>query len=111
MKQDFILAESEISTAVNKITNMANFLVQSVDDYIAVLSKLQTDGINDNRICAEISELAALVKSNRASVQAVSDQLAGYINVGISEAESCDNFQFPSDFMTEVTSLLSRFIL
>lgn len=110
MKQDFILAESEISIAVNKMTNVSDFLVKSVDNYISILSDMQEKGIHDKRICAELSALAEQVKANRASIQAVSSKLGGYIRNGILNAEIYDNFSFPSDFMTEVTSLLARFL-
>lgn len=112
MKNDFVLSENEFSMAVNKISNMAEALSDSIDSYVSILSEVQTNnGIKDQMICAELNAIMYLAKSYQGKISSVSKKLAAtIINPVISDAEANDNFQFPSDFMTEVTYLLSQFI-
>ena len=111
MKNDFVASESEISIAVNKITNMAKVMSDSIDSYVSILSDIQTSGIKDQMICAELNAIIYLAKSYQIVISAVNEDLASkIINPALSEVESNDNFQFPSDFMTEVTYLLSQFL-
>lgn len=109
MKNDFVLSESEISIAVNKITKHAEFLAQSIDTYITILSEIQNKGIKDKLICGELSNLAADAKRNQDSIVKVYEKLNLYIKAELDEVESGDYFKFPSDFMVEITSLLSKF--
>ncbi len=111
MKNDFILDEAEFSIAVNKISNLSLALVESLDSYVQILSDIQADGIKDSMICAELQAIIYLAKSYREDILEVNEQLASQIiNPEIKDAESYDNFAFPSDFMTEVTYMLSRFL-
>lgn len=109
MKADFVLSESEVSIAVNQIMNHAEFLSQSIDTYIKILSQVQSEGIKDKLICSQLSNLATSVKEKQAGIAQVYENLANYINTEFNDVEDGDNFVFPFDFMTEVTSLLSRF--
>lgn len=109
MKNDFIMSESEISSAVTALYQQAEFLEQSIDRYIKILSNIQNGGIRDKLICSELSNLAELATKNQDRIAQVYENLATYMNSEFNEAEGEDNFKFPSDFMTEVTSILSRF--
>lgn len=111
MKKDFVLDEGEFSIAVHKISNLSLALSESIDNYISILSDLQTNGIKDDKICLELQEIMALAKTYQKDILAVNEKLAAdIINPEISDVEAEDCFSFPSDFMVEVTYFLSRFL-
>ncbi len=107
MKGNLLLKESEFSTAVNKMALFAEALSTSLDTYLSLLSELQTNAVNDGRICAEVSALAEQVTAARTPIDSLSEALAEELAQFFAEAEEKDCFSFPSDFMTEVTSRLS----
>lgn len=109
MKTDFFLDESEISIAVNQMINHAEFLSQSIDTYIGILSQIQGNGIKDRLICSQLSDLAISVKEKQVGIAQVYENLGKYMETEFNEVQEGDNFIFPFDIMTEVTSLLSRF--
>ena len=110
MKEDFVLVEYEMAIAVNKITNTIDFLSRSIDSYIKILSDVQKKGIEDRMICSELSDLAERVRNKQESLEILYNELGKEVNSGIRDVETNDNFEFPSDFMTNVISLLSMFL-
>lgn len=110
MGQEFVLDESEISLAVNKITTIIQFLQESVDSYISILEKVETEGINDDLVCSKLESLAAIANLYRKKLETFNTKFSADINTSISSVEDSDNFQFPSDLMTYVTYLLSNFL-
>lgn len=109
MKADFVLAQSEISIAVNQIVNHAEFLSQSIDTYIEILSQVQGKGIKDKLICSQLSDLASSVKEKQVNIAQIYENLGKYMEAEFNDVQDGDNFIFPFDLMTEVTSLLSQF--
>ncbi len=110
MKDDFILAENEVSIAVNKISNLAAALSASIDRYIEILSDVQTKGIRDQQISGQISSIQSTARSYQGAIAELQQELIEKIlNPAIEDAETEDAFIFPSEAMAEVKHMLSKF--
>lgn len=110
MSVDIVCAEGELSMAVNSLTAYADFLARTIEAYIAVLSDIQTKGIQDDLVCAKLSSLALALQPYKTTIKTECEDIAAdvqdYIN-GISDA---DNFTFPADITESMTSLLDKFL-
>lgn len=111
MKRDFILDEAEYSIASNKLRNGSGQLSDSVNRYIAILTTVQTEGIKDEKINHELSEIMKIAKNYQKQILAINEKLRKeIINPKLSEVEAKDKFDFPFSFMDIVTKLLRRFL-
>lgn len=110
MKTDIVSAEVELSVAVNQIERYADFLAESIQSYIRILSQLQENGIHDDMVCARLSEIAFAVHPAIQDLTDQSDMIRSRISAFISEVEKVDNFAFPSGIVSMLKSLLAQLI-
>lgn len=96
MKNDFILDEDELSIASNRLINLSEEMITSIQTYIQIITKIQKEqGIKDTLISQELSEIIALVQSYLPYIQAVAEELKPKIlEPKIVDAETYDNFEF-----------------
>ena len=109
---DFVICESEISIAVNKILKETEVLYNSISEYINVLNGINSSGaIQDNLINAELMELIINVQRVQESVREIgSNQITNVLRQAIYSMEGEDNFRFPDDIISIVSGILGIFI-
>lgn len=110
MKTDIVCAEAELSIAVNNIVEYADFLSRTIEAYISVLAEIQEKGVQDELVCSKLSAIAQSLKPYKISVKEECDNFAADVRKYITEVSDADNFKFPMDITSTITSIVSRFI-
>lgn len=106
-----VCAEDEISSAANKIINYADYLERQMMYYLKVMAWVQEEGIQDELICGELSDLAEEVRDNIVAVAtAVSPELSTIISQEVSEIESADRLSYPASLLDEITAVFGQFL-
>jgi methyl-accepting chemotaxis protein len=110
MRPDLICAENELSIAINSINTYSDFLSRTIDSYISILSKIQDEGINDDLICEQLSNVADEIKPYIKDIYEESEEISKNIRDFISEISEVDDFKFPFDITAPIASLLANFM-
>ncbi len=109
MAKDIVYDEIELSMAMNSIVNYADFLSRCMEQYIGLLNRLKNKGIQDELICSKIEELALAMKPYKTVIYEECKSINEKVNKSLTEVESADNFYFPNDITSMVSSVLSKF--
>lgn len=110
MRKDIVSAEAELSVAANQIARYADFLAESVQTYVQILSRLQTQGIQDDLVCARLTEIALSVQPAVRELGDQSETIRSKVSEFISEVEKVDKLAFPSGVIEIIKSVFSQFI-
>lgn len=109
---DFILSEAEVRLAINKLTRVAWELSCSIDTYVGIINDMQArEGIKSERIEAQLEDIKSYVKLNQKDIALLQEDIVKKVlEPALHSVEQADNFQFPTDWFTNVTSFLSQFV-
>lgn len=107
--KDIVCAEAELSIAVNQIVNYANFLASSIETYISILSDIQTRGIEDALVSAQLTQLALNVQPYKQMLVKKAEEVQAVVKSYVEDVAAADKFQFPEDPASGVSALLAQF--
>lgn len=108
--RDIIMDECELSVAANSIQRSVDKLIDAMNQYNAVLAGLQGNGIQDAKICAQLSAIAEEVAFCSQHLQANISNIGTTVNRGIERVADADKFRFPGTTLSDlVDQLLSAF--
>lgn len=110
MGKDIVYDESELSVAVNHITNHVDFLSRCIEKYIELLHNLQNKGMQTEQICSEIEALIAAVEPYKTNIYDIGQSVVSKINSSMGEIGTADDFRFPGDITSAVSALLAQFL-
>ena len=111
MDRDIVYDESEISIAANNALNYADFLSRCVDEYVGILSEmLKNKGIKDDNVSPRLEQLANTLAPYRIAIYECQKRIKSSVNGCINDVASADNFKFPTDVITTIINLLSKFL-
>lgn len=110
MAGDIVCAEAELSIAANNLAEYADFLSRSIESYIAVLSEIQEKGIKDDLVCAKLSSIAQSLTPYKTSITDECEEIAADVKEYITGISNADNFKFPSDITSTISSLVAQFL-
>lgn len=103
--------ESELSRACNQVKSYADFLSRSIEEYIQILATIQNDkAIADELICSKLSSLAEQIMPYKTSIYDECEKISGIINSDIADISAEDNFRYPADMISTISSLLASFL-
>ena len=111
MAKFVVCSEDELLEARNKIVSYTDFLQRKVEHYRKVLSWAQENGIHDNLISSELSDLAE--ETNRLVSEvcgAMDPELNSAVSDTLRDFERADTFQYPSSLLEQISSFLSIFL-
>lgn len=108
--KNIIMDECELSISANSIQRDVNKLLTAMSEYNKILSSLQDNGIQDNAISAQFSEIAKEMAFCGEQLKTNISAIGRTVNRGIERVESVDTFRFPSTTLAElIDQLLSAF--
>ncbi|WP_040214962.1 hypothetical protein [Clostridium polynesiense] len=110
MRVDIICAEDEMSMAANNIMGYADFLSRSIESYIAILAEVQEKGIKDDLVSSRLSAIASSLMPVKTSIFNECQAIAVDIKDNIAGVEAVDNFNFPADLTSKLSSLVAQFL-
>ena len=110
MNIDIVCAESELSIAANNLVEYADFLVRTIEAYISVLSEIQEKGIQDDLVCSKLSSIAQSLEPYKISIMEECEDIAGEVRDYIQGVATADNFRFPVDITSTISSLVAKFL-
>lgn len=110
MTRDVICDEAELAITANQIMDYAYFLDGCISTYIKILRRLQEEGIQDDLVCAKLSELAAEVGPVREALSESGEEVSQYIRQYLNEVAAADSFRFMSDLQGTVLAVLSKLL-
>lgn len=109
MPKDIVYDEIELSMVMNSIVNYADFLSRCIEQYIGLLNQLKNKGIQDELICSKIEALVVAIKPYKTVIYEECKGISEKVNKSLIEVESADNFYFPNDIVSMISSLLAKF--
>lgn len=105
------IKESELSRASNQIKSYADFLSRSLEEYIQILATVQNEkAIADELICSRLSALAEQILPYKTSIYDECEKISGIISSDITNISAEDNFRYPADMISTISSLLASFL-
>lgn len=108
---DIVYSECELSIAANKIERYNEELAAAMEQYCNILAEVQrTEAIKDDKICANLSEMAREVTTAKKLLSNEFFDLSDKVQKAITRIEKEDDFKFPSDFVSTLNNLLSSFL-
>lgn len=110
VNKDIVCDESELSIAANNIAEYADFLSRSMVAYVAILSEIQEKGIQDDLVCSKLSSIAESLEPYKLNIKDVCDFILADVNDYIAGVSNVDNFRFPTDITSTITSLVAKFL-
>ena len=106
-----VCSAPEIRIACNQIDIYLDFLVGQMENYMEILSFVQENAIQDEKISAELSAIAKEVKVCANELKILyEDNIRMTVNRQISEISAADNFQYPHELLARISSFLASFL-
>lgn len=109
MTRDIVCDEGELSIAANNLLEYADFLVRTMDAYVAVLAEIQVKGIQDDLVCSKLSSVEQSLKPYKTAIIDECEEIAKIVRDYIQEIARADNFKFPSDITAPIATLVAQF--
>ena len=106
MNKDIVCSESELSSAVNKITNYIDHLTYTLENYINVLNRVNENGIEDATVNSQIVDIIDELAPLRDALRISGEMISKNVKNNISNIENYDDFKFPADEISAIRILL-----
>ena len=110
MESNLVCSEGEFSTAINKTTAYASFLVDMLGQYCTALEEVSSTGIKSKKVNQELDQLRSSASQCATALENLSARLASVMKKQVSDLEEADNFEYPDASMGDVISLLGSFL-
>ena len=110
MRTDIVSAEVELTVAANQIARYADFLAESIQAYVKILIQLQERGIQDDLVCAKLSDIAIKVAPAIKKLDNEGTEIRITIANYISEVEKAEKIAFPTGIVDIIRSLFAQLV-
>lgn len=111
MDTSVVYVEQELAEAYHKVWSYADFLYRQMEEFDRILKDIQETAINDNLICAELSNLSSEVKPFANEVyRGVNETLQGVVWGALADVDTADNFRYPDYMLDGISALLARYL-
>lgn len=108
--RDIIVDECELSIVANVVQRDVNKILDVMSKYNTILATLQTEGIQDNSISAQFSEIAEELAFCGEQLKTNISAIGTTVNRGIERVEEADAFRFPHTTLADlIDQLISAF--
>ena len=109
MEVDIVCNESELSMAINKMEDYGEFLNAIIAKYRTILSSVESEGINDEKIDTELLMLRALIGIYEVTIPAECRKVSSNVRKYMNDVSAADKFEFPESIMSIVATIVSPF--
>lgn len=111
MEKYVYVKESELSRACNQIKAYADFLSRCIEEYEQILATMQNEkAIADELICSKLSSIVEQIKPYKTSIYDECEKISAIIGSNIADISAEDNFKYPADIISTISSLLAKFL-
>lgn len=108
MTNDLIIDEGALSIAGHKVEQYGDFLIDSIEEYQAILDDVKSGGFVDFLLRIQITRYQFFASRYKQPVGKACEQLNALLISYFADAEAADNFRFPSQFEDSVSRILGN---
>lgn len=97
MREDFYVDESVMISNANKLFAMSNYYVATLERYIAIMTAVNTESINDSNISGEIAEIITQTRNYENDLLKLGEDIRNSIAAEVSAVEDNSTYTFPEE--------------
>lgn len=107
MTNDVVCSVEELLIARNSVSRYVDFLAECMESYMLILNQIQSEGIQDELIGAELSNIVSRVQVHKNAIVAEGKEVSVHIAKSIDLLEDTEDFMFPYGGVSNVINVLN----